>query len=123
MDRKVGKGNSMTGFMQRNLWVSNKDVKATAYFILIQPNVVYCASMSSPYTDQGKRKVKTQGSTLIFSSYVDSGPASTAHPPPPPPPPKKKKINTNFTHPKKIFENLATQKNTRLLYLDLKKRP
>ena len=38
------------------------------------------------------------GGTLIFSSYVGSGPASTVHPPPP-----KKNIR-NFKHPQKIFE-------------------
>ena len=42
------------------------------------------------------------GGTLMFSSYVGSGPASTVHPP---------KNIRNFKHPKKIFENLATQKN------------
>ena len=65
-DRKMENGNSMVGFMQRNLRVSNKDAKATAYFILVQPNVVYCASMWSPYTDQGKRKVETQEGRSFF---------------------------------------------------------
>ena len=41
------------------------------------------------------------GGTLIFSSYVGSGPASTVH-------------------PKKIFEILATPKISPILYLDLK---
>ena len=47
------------------------------------------------------KEVSTRGGggTLIFSSYVGSGPASTVYPPPPPPP--KKKIR-NFKHPKNI---------------------
>ena len=40
--------------------------------------------------------------TLIFSTYVGSGPASTVHPP---------KNIRNFKHPQKIFEILATPKN------------
>ena len=53
-----------------------------------------------------------QGGTLIFSSYVGSGPASTVH---------QKNIR-NFKCPKQIFEILATQKNTPIMYVDLKKR-
>ena len=41
----------------------------------------------------------SQGGTLIFSSYVGSGPASTV-----------RKKNQEFQAPQKIFENLATQK-------------
>ena len=54
-----------------------------------------------------------EGGTLILSSYVGSGPASTIHP-------KKYK---EFQHLKKIFEILETQKVSVILYLDLKKRP
>ena len=49
-----------------------------------------------------------QGGTLIFS-----GPASTVHP----------QKYQEFQAPQKIFEYLATQKNTPLRYLDLKKIP
>ena len=57
---------------------------------------------------------ESQGSTLVFSPYVGLGPASTVHP----------KINIrNFKHPKKLFEILATQNISPILYLDLKKRP
>ena len=38
--------------------------------------------------------------TLIFSSYVGSGPASTVHPPPPPPKKKKNKTKQNKTKKK-----------------------
>ena len=57
--------------------------------------------------------LKSQGGTLIFSSYVGSGPASTVH---------LYKIpgisSTQFR-----FEILATPTNIAILYLDLKKRP
>ena len=43
----------------------------------------------------------TQGGTVIFSSYVGSGPASLFTP----------KNIRNFKHPQKIFEILATLKN------------
>ena len=54
------------------------------------------------------------GGTLIFSSYVGSGLASTVHPLK-----KQKKIQ----EPPKIFEMLATPQNTPILYIDLKKDP
>ena len=53
------------------------------------------------------------GGTLIFSTYVGSDPASTVHP---------QKISGISSTPK-IFEILATPKNIRILYLDLKKDP
>ena len=52
--------------------------------------------------------------SLIFSAYVGSGPASTVHP---------QKISGISSIPKKIFEILATQKNTPSMFLDFKKRP
>ena len=55
-----------------------------------------------------------QGGILIFSAYVGSDPASTVKP--------KKNIR-NFKHPKKIFEILATPKNIRIMFLELKKDP
>ena len=45
IDRIVKKGNSMIGFLQRNLRVSNRDTKASAYFTLVRPNIDYCASV------------------------------------------------------------------------------
>ena len=52
-----------------------------------------------------------RGDTLNFSSYLGSGPASTAHP------------KRNFKHPQKIFEILATQKISPFCTLTLKKYP
>ena len=52
--------------------------------------------------------------------------SSICRSPPPPPPPtkkkKKKKKNQEFLAPQKIFEILATQKISPILYLDLKKK-
>ena len=53
------------------------------------------------------------GGTLNFSSYVGSGPASTPH----------LKKYQEFQAPQKLFEILATKSNSRILHLDLKKRP
>ena len=52
------KGNSNIGFLQRNLRVSNRDTKASAYFTLVRLNIEYCPSVWCPYTDQGKRKIE-----------------------------------------------------------------
>ena len=48
----------MLGFLGRNLRVNNSDTKAAAYKTLVRPNLEYCASVWSPYTAAGKRKVK-----------------------------------------------------------------
>ena len=54
------------------------------------------------------------GGVRSFFLHIGSGSASTFHP----------KINIrNFKHPQKIFEILATQKLSPILFLDLKKRP
>ena len=45
IDRIVKKDNSMIGFLQRTLRVSNRDTEASAYFTLVQPNIEYCASV------------------------------------------------------------------------------
>ena len=52
------------------------------------------------------------GGTLIFSSYVGSGSASTIHP----------QKYQEFQAPQKTFDILATQKISPILYPDLKKR-
>ena len=74
------------------------------------------------YTDIGQENYFTSvgvvvcspggGGVLIFFSYVGSGPASTVHP---------KKISGIPSTPK-LFEILATQKISPILYLGLKKR-
>ena len=52
------------------------------------------------------------GGLSFFSAYLGSDPASTIHP-----------KNRKFKHSKNVFEILATQKISPILYLDLKKRP
>ena len=42
IDRIVKKGNSMLGFLRRNLKVKSQDTKASAYFTLVRPNLEYC---------------------------------------------------------------------------------
>ena len=52
-----------------------------------------------------------EGVTLIFSSFVGSGPASTVYPLPPPPKKKKKYLYhmyQEFQEPLKIFHILST---------------
>ena len=44
--------------MRRNLRINNSDTKAAAYKTLVRPNLEYCASVWSPYTAAGKRKVE-----------------------------------------------------------------
>ena len=53
------------------------------------------------------------GGTLIFSSYVGSGPASTLHP----------KKYQEFQASKFFFEILAIPKIASILFLDIKKTP
>ena len=52
------KGNSMLGFLQRNLRINNKDTKASAYFSIVRPNLEYCASIWNPHTAQAKHKIE-----------------------------------------------------------------
>ena len=56
----------------------------------------------------GKRE-NPQGVTLIFASYVGSGPASTVHPPPPQK--KKKKKYQEFQAPQKNIWNFNNPNN------------
>ena len=48
----------MLGFLRRNRRINNSDTKAAAYKTLVRPNLEYCASVWSPYTAAGKRKVE-----------------------------------------------------------------
>ena len=58
IDRVVKKGNSMLGFLQRNLQINNQDTKPSAYFTLVCPNLEYCSTVWSPYTSQAKHKIE-----------------------------------------------------------------
>jgi hypothetical protein len=56
IDRTVKKGNSMLGFLKRNLKISNQDTKSPAYFSLVRPYLEYCASIWNPYSIQSIKK-------------------------------------------------------------------
>ena len=58
IDRTVKKGNSMLGFLKRNLKISNKDTKSAAYFSLVRPNLEYCASVWNLYNKQAINKIE-----------------------------------------------------------------
>lgn len=58
IDRIVKKGNSMLGFLQRNLRINNRETKASAYYSIVRPNLEYCASIWSPHTAQAKHKIE-----------------------------------------------------------------
>ena len=58
IDRIVKKGNSMLGFLQRNLRVNSRETKASAYFTLVRPNLEYCSNVWSPYTIQAKKRIE-----------------------------------------------------------------
>ena len=58
IDRTAKKANSMLEFLRRNLRINNSDTKIAAYKTLVQPNLEYCASVWSPYTATGKKKIE-----------------------------------------------------------------
>ena len=105
--------------------------KGSAVFLNIRLSQTCIATAVPPPTwdpyQSSKRKTRRckiiVGTSLLsprgegyphFTSYVGSSPVSTVHP----------KINIrNFKHPKKLFEILATQNISPILYLVLKKRP
>ena len=72
IDRTAKKANNMLGFLRRNLRVNNRDTKAAAYKTLVRPNLEYCATVWSPYTDAGIRKiemVQRRAARYATSSY------------------------------------------------------
>ena len=56
--RIVKKGNSMLGFLQKNLRVNSRETKASVYFTLVRPNLEYCSNVWSPYTIQAKKRIE-----------------------------------------------------------------
>ena len=88
-------------FLCRNLAFAPRSTKKGTYKTLVRTKLEYTTPIWSPYTKLQIKQMEKGGGTLIFSSYVGSVPASTAHP--------QKNIR-NFKHPKKIFEILPTPK-------------
>ena len=58
MDLTIKKGNSMIGFLRRNLKVSNESTKAAAYLSLVRPILEYCCTVWSPYTQDYTNKLE-----------------------------------------------------------------
>ena len=44
------KANQTHGFIKRNIWVQNKDLKSTAYKTLVRPQLEYASTVWSPHT-------------------------------------------------------------------------
>ena len=58
-DQTIKKGNSMIGFLRRNLKVSNKSTKkSSAYLSLVRPILEYCCTVLSPYTQDYINKLE-----------------------------------------------------------------
>ena len=58
MDQTIKKGNSMLGFLRRNLKVSNESTKTAAYSSLIRPILEYCCTVWSPHTQEYINKLE-----------------------------------------------------------------
>ena len=58
MDQTIKKGNSMIGFLRRNLKVSNESTKTAAYLSLVRPILEYCCTVWSPYTQDFINKLE-----------------------------------------------------------------
>ena len=58
MDQTIKKGNSMIGFLRRNLKVSNDSTKTAAYLSLVRPILEYCCTVWSPYTQDYINKLE-----------------------------------------------------------------
>ena len=56
IDRTVKKANSIL-HLYRNLRISNRVTKSSAYFSLVRPNLEYCSTVWSPHTKTGQHKV------------------------------------------------------------------
>ena len=52
MDHTIKKGNSIIGFMRRNLKVSNESTKTAAYSSLIRPILEHCCTVWSRHTQE-----------------------------------------------------------------------
>ena len=59
INRVTKKASSMLGFVRRNLKVANRNTKSNAYFTLIRPNLEYCCTIWSPYTDEGIKQLES----------------------------------------------------------------
>ena len=59
IDQVVKKGNSVLGFLRRNLKVSNGATKTSAYFSLVRPaGLQCCCNVWSPYPQEATQKLE-----------------------------------------------------------------
>ena len=59
IDNITKKANQTLGFLKRNIKVHNQDLKSTAYKTLMQSQLEYASSVSSPHTDQDIDKIES----------------------------------------------------------------
>ena len=50
--------NQTLGFLRRNIKVHSEQLKSTAYKTLIRPQLEYCSTVWSPYTEQGINQIE-----------------------------------------------------------------
>ena len=65
----TAKANRMLGFLKRNLWYSNKEVRVTAYKTLVQPILEYAGSVQGPTPGQGYQKDRSHPKTCCAFLY------------------------------------------------------
>ena len=58
IDQIAKKGNSMLGFLRRNLKVNNEVTKTAAYLSLVRPGLEYCFTVWSPHTQEATQKLE-----------------------------------------------------------------
>ena len=74
------KGNSMLGFLRRNLRVNNEQAKTTVYKSLVRPSMEYCSTVWSPSTKQHKRKlemVQRRAARYVTNRYHNTSSVSS----------------------------------------------
>ena len=68
----VKKANSVQAVLGRNIRVSDRNIKATAYKSLVRPHVEYCSSVWDPYHAVHKTKlemVQRRAARWVYSKY------------------------------------------------------
>ena len=54
----VSKANRMLGFIRRNLYNCPRQLKETAYVSMVRPNLEYCSTVWSPYTESDSHRIE-----------------------------------------------------------------
>lgn len=58
IDNICKKANQTLGFLRRNIKVHSQKLKSTAYLTLVRPQLEYCSSVWSPFTDSGISQIE-----------------------------------------------------------------